>query len=160
MLGCTEIPGGPSGDLLITASLVSDARAGEELVVTSVITNTGSEQLIIGIDAKAYQDWADLVSVSPSIATLNTGESSTITFTFNVKDEASGTQSFIIETAFNGDIEIQEVEVNIQGEDSGGITGFAGFNLGESGGLIWVIAIINIVLIALIIIVAIRLSRR
>lgn len=161
VLGCTEFPSGPSdGNLLITASLVSDARAGEELVVTSVITNTGSEQLVVVIDAKAYQAWADLVSVSPNIATLNTGESSTITFTFNVKDEASGTQSFIIETAFGGDIEIQEVEVNIQGEDSDGITGFAGFNLGESGGLLWVIAIINVILIILIIVVAVRLSRR
>ena len=51
--------------------------------------------------------------------------------------------------------------MNIQGEDSdGGITGFAGFNLGESGGLLWVIAIINVILIILIIVVAVRLSRR
>jgi len=162
VLGCDVGPGLPptTGDILIDASLDSDARAGEELVVTSTLTNLGSEVLTVTVDARAFQSWADLDSVSPTVVSLNPGDSRTVTLTFTVDEDASGEQSFIIETNANGNIEIQEVEVNIEGEDGAPITGFTGFNLGGGGNLIWIIAIINIILIILIVVVAIRLSRR
>ena len=150
------------GNVIITASLGSDAKAGEELVVNSLITNAGTEEAIFIIDSTGYQSWADLQSVAPRTLTLSPGESGAVTFTFNVNEEVSGAETFSIETNSNGRIQTREVEVNIQGTESGtsGITG-AATGLDFSGNnLIWIIAIVNIILIILIILVAVRLSRR
>jgi len=163
VLGCEVVPG-PSGPvslsgLVVLASLGSDATAGEELIVNSVITNTETETVNVIVDAKAFQSWADSVTISERILTLGSGESATVKFTFDVNEDASGEQSFLIETTVNGIIEVQEVSVNIEGEPSSTGGGF-NFNFGGDNNLIWVIAIINIVLIVLIIVVAVRLSRR
>jgi hypothetical protein len=162
VIGCKAGPGStptPTGKVLISASLSSDAKAGEELVVTTSITNIGTDTLTSLLNARTFQSWAELSSISPTSLSLAPGESKTSTFTFNVKSTASGTQSFIIESNSAGNIDVQEVEVNIAG-GSAPVTGFAGFNLGGGSNLIWIIAIVNIILIILIIIVAVRLSQR
>jgi len=159
VIGCTVVGGGVgptiTGDVIITATLASDAVAGQELIVSSTITNTGDETATFIIDAKGYESWADSVSISERILNLNPGESATTSFTFQVNEDASGSESFLIETTSNGQVELQEVEVNIE---SSAVADADGFNL-RGNNLIWVIAIINIILIVLIILVAVRLSR-
>jgi len=165
VIGC-GLPIGPgdtsvAGSVIISASLESDAIAGEELVVSSRLTNAGIETITATVDARAFQSWANLDSISPRTVTLVPGGSQTVTMTFKVDADASGAQSFVIETNANGRIDVQEVEVNLEDGASGaGITGFTGLDLGGDNSLIWVIAIVNIILIILIIIVAVRLSRR
>ena len=140
----------------ITASLISEAEAGEELVVKSTITNTGKETTTFVIDGKGYDSWATLLDVSPRVLTLKAGESKDVIFKFEISDDASGQQSFAIETNSNGKLDSKTVSVNLA-EDQG-------FDLGSlfSGGnsLIYIIAAVNLILIILIIIVAIRISRR
>jgi len=143
-----------TGDVSITATLGSDAEAGEKLIVDSIITNTGLDAATFVVDAKGFSSWAELDSVSPRIVTLVAGQSAVVEFVFLVDEDASGSESFVIETNSNGNIEIQEVEVNIASDASG-----SGFNFGDNN-TVWIIAIINIILIILIILVAVRLSRR
>lgn len=151
--------GGGSRIASITAALDSDAVANEELIVRSTITNLMSQSATFSIDASGYNSWATLVDVSEDSLNLNAGESREVVFTFNVKPEAAGEQSFEIEARAGNDAETREVVVNIESSSTGGVTGFAGLDLGGSG-LIWIIAIVNVVLIVLIIVVAVRISRR
>jgi uncharacterized membrane protein len=166
VVGCGVPPGGPTGptgagNVLISASLDSDAVAGEELVISATLTNLGTSAATFTVDAKAFQTWAELDSISPRVLNLAPGESRSTTLRFNVDEDVEGSQSFVIETESNGNIDVQEVEVNIKGKENtnSGITGFAGFDLGNNN-LIWVIAVVNIILIILIILVAVRISRR
>lgn len=142
--------------VLITTELDSDAEAGEELVITSTITNLGDETATFEIEVTGFDIWAELVSLSEEVTTLAPGESKKVTITLNVNSDAEGTQTFVIETNSNGNLEVQQVEVNIAEG-----TGFGGFGkILKNSGMLWLIGIINIVLIFLIILVAVRLSRR
>jgi len=157
--GCSAATTQPSGKpASITAVLGSDAAAGKELVVDATITNLKSKSTSFVVSGLEYEDWATLSDISERIITLDAGESKEITFRFDVNNDVSGEQSFVVE-ARTGDNEAvtREVAVNIAGR-TGGITGFASF--GEGNSLIWIIGIINVVLIVLIIIVAVRISRR
>jgi len=142
--------------VLISAELDSEAEAGEELIVTSTITNLGDEISTFAIDVTGFEEWAELVSLSEEVATLASGESKEITITLNVNEDIEGTQTFVIETNSNGNLEVQQVEVNIAES-----TGFGGLGIIlKNSGMLWLIGIINIVLIFLVILVAVRLSRR
>ena len=166
VIGCTGTGEGPitppteERDLAISASLDSEAKAGEELVVSTTFTNTGTTLITVLIDAEAFDSWAELDSISPRTLSLSAGESKTSVFKFNIKEDASETQSFVISAAYDGKASVQEVEVNLEEEvGTGGITGLTGLNL-KGNNLIWVIVIVNVILVILIIIVAVRLSRR
>ena len=155
VIGC-GVGGGPApvtGRITVGADLESDAKAGEELIVSATITKAGNEKATVIIDADGYQSWAELESVSKKTLSLDAGKSEEVTFTFIVDDDASGAQTFEIQTTSNGKLETQEVEVNIESPK--------GFKLDLGGNkLIWIIGIINLALIILIIIVAVKLSQR
>jgi uncharacterized membrane protein len=142
--------------VLVTAELDSEAEAGEELIVTSTITNLGDETATFAIDVTGFEEWAELVSLSDEVTTLENGESKEITITLMVNEDAEGTHTFVIETNSNGNLEVQQVEVSIAES-----TGFGGLGkILKNSGMLWLIGIINLVLIFLIILVAVRLSRR
>ncbi len=160
VVGCTGTPGTPGTPITgriaaITASLGSDATVGQELVVTSTITNLKDTTAEFLVGASGFESWASLDSISPRILSLAAGESRSVTLSFNVDEDASGSESFTIEVQSGSDLETREVEVSIQEE-----SGTGGFNFGGDNTLIWVIGAINVILIILIIIVAIRISSR
>ncbi len=161
VIGCAGTgtqPPAASG-LAITASLDSDAKAGEELTVSTIFTNTGQSPKTVALDAKDFESWAELISISPRTFVINPAETKTATFKFSVNTDASDSNSFIIEALADGSAELQEVEVSIEGKST--ITGRGIFaNLGSGSSLIWIIAVVNVVLILLIILVAVKLSRR
>ena len=143
----------------VTAELDADseAKAGEEMVIKATIKNSGNETETFVVDAKGFDSWATLSSVSDRIFTLNAGEIKDVEFTFDVDKDASGEETFNIETIAGEKTDVREVAVNVEGKRSltSGIKSLFG---GSS--LIWVIAAINIILIVLIIVVAVSLSRR
>ena len=151
------VPPSTSG-LSVLADLVSGGEAGDELVVSATFTNQGSSTANIIVDARNYQSWAELDSISERILTLDPGQSGTSIFTLSVNEDTSGSQSFFIETTRDGQVAVQEVEVEVESDDgSDGL--FGDLDFGDNS-LIWVIALVNIILIILIILVAVRLSRR
>ena len=151
VIGCSGVPSQQDGIAAITASLASDAKPGQQLIIRSTVTNLEDSSMDFVIGATGYESWASLDSVSDRLVTLGSGESRDITLTFTVDADVSGSQSFVIEAKSGSRAQTREVQVNIAGA--------AGLDLGGNS-LIWVIGIINVILIILIIIVAVRLSSR
>lgn len=163
VLGCSASPSTPSTPgsstrfATISATLDSDANAGEEIVVRSVISNIGSEARTLIISATGHESWADLDSISERIITLNPTQSREVIFTFTADEEAEGQESFNIVVQSGDDILTREVSLDISGADSG--SSGLGLNFGDNT-IIWIIGILNVVLIILIIVVAVRIASR
>lgn len=138
----------------ISASLESDAKAGKEVVIKGTITNVANATTAYIVNAKGYDSWASLTSISDRVITLNVGESKDVTFKFNANKDASGENSFIIEVMSNGKSETREVAVEIASSTN------SLSSLFKNNALAWVIGLVNLILIVLIIVVAVRLSRR
>lgn len=156
VIGCSNVPPSEESNVAITAELGSDAVAGAPFEITVTLRNEGNEEAAISLDAEGYESWGDLSSISRESFTLAAGEEREVTFSLEVNDDVTGTESFVVLATINGKRESQEVEIDFGGSD----TGKAGFSLPQGSGLLWIIGIINVVLIVLIIIVAVRLSRR
>ena len=153
VIGC--VPSSTSGRLSsINAALDSDAKAGEELVVRATITNLDSKANTFTISAAGFEDLAELDSISPRQLTLNAGESKDVSITLLVDADASGDNSFTIESQSGDKIDSRELSDSLA-ESQSSLS-----NLFKGNSLIWVVAIINVILIILIIIVAVRISRR
>jgi len=97
-----------------------------------------------------------LEELSSRLVTLRPGQSRTVNVVFNVENDVRGAQTFTIEADVDGEVVTQDVEVSFPTGTSG-ITGFA---IGEGNTLLWVIGAINVILIILIIVVAVRFARR
>ena len=155
VFGCALAPGTPGKTASITATLDSDAKAGEELLVLANLRNVGNSTASFIIGASGYNSWATLDSISDRTFTLAPGESKDVTFKFTVDKDVSGDQTFTIESISNGKTESREVSVAIESASGRSLS-----SLFKNNALIWVIGIVNLVLIILIIVVAVRLSRK
>ncbi|MBS3071651.1 putative S-layer protein [Candidatus Pacearchaeota archaeon] len=157
--GSTGGTGSTSGRVSsVTATLESGAKEGSQVVVKAKVTNIGKETESFVLDAKGYDSWATLDSISSRILTVEAGQSRDVIFTFDANEDSAGEQSFIVEVRSGDKIETKEVVVDIEAADSSSGDGFS-FDLGDNT-LIWVIGIINVLLIILIIVVAVRISRK
>tara|TARA_Y100000310_G_C20674703_1_gene812309 strand:+ start:1029 stop:2954 length:1926 start_codon:yes stop_codon:yes gene_type:complete len=155
VIGCNIDAGnaGSSGNAFnVLATLSSDAKAGEQMVVSATVTNTLDQTRFISVDASGFGSWAELDSISERILNLRAGESAQVTFTFNIMNDASGQETFDIDLTSADLSESREVVVNVE---EGSSLGFGG-----NSSLIWILGIINVVLILLIIVVAVIVSRR
>ena len=143
----------PSPDaLIVTASLESGGEAGEEMVIKSVFTNTEDSEVTYIVGAATYAEWASSAEVSENTVTIAAGQSKEVTFTFDVKKDASGDNTFYIEVLSGSEIVArQAVSVEIEGASSM-------FSLGDNWYL-WLIGALNVILIVIIIIVAVRITR-
>lgn len=151
--GCQDA--GSDKDVLVSADLVSGGKAGEELIVSAKITNTGNERATFTINAAGYGQWASSIEPEPSTLSLNSGQSGDVMFTVMVNDDASGDNLFDIEIVSENDlVASQPVSVTIEPKSSG-ISGIFGGN-----SLIWIFVLIDIVLIAIIVIVAMRVAKK
>lgn len=154
-----QVSGGCNGEseALVSASLESGGRAGEALVVRATIINTGSESANYNLNAQGFGAWANSANVEPSIVLLSGGESRDALITFDVSEDAAGENSFNIEVVSDNQLVLsQPVSVSI--EEAGGF-GFTGGALG-SNAYLWGIGLLNIILVIIIIIVAIRVARK
>ena len=141
----------------ITASLESAAKAGQPLVVKTTIKNNEDSLKTYSVNAAEYAQWASSVSADQSTVVLNAGESRDVKLTFNVNKDASGAQTFFVETVSGSDVARQQVSVNIEPR-----TGFASSlsDLVSGGSSIWLIGLLNVILVVVIIVVAVRLARK
>jgi hypothetical protein len=148
---------GAAEDVIISASLESEARAGKEMVIRATIINNGDELKTFTINAAEFLTWADAVSQDQNTLVLNAGQSRDVLFKFDVKKDTSGSQTFFIELVSDDDVTTrQPVSVNIEASRPFlGITGFAVENAS-----LWGLGLLNIILVVIIIIVAVRIARR
>ncbi|MSS74475.1 putative S-layer protein, partial [Candidatus Pacearchaeota archaeon] len=157
VIGCSKNLANPVSQLLtninIEAELSSDAISGKELIVTSTITNTGTEEKSFNINAQGYSEWAEISSTSNDLISLKAGESKQVTFKFNINEKTIGAQTFDIQVTSEGKVQVQQVELNVEANE-----GFS-FDLKRNSTL-WIIGLVNAILIILIIVVAIRISKK
>ena len=141
--------------VLVSASLESGGKAGEELLVKSIVSNTGNELTTYTIRATGYTNWASSVSQDLNTVVLSAGDSREVLFTFNVDKDVSGDQLFNVEV-ISGDQVISKQPVSVTIEKSG----FAFPGDIEDNKYLWGIAIINVILIIAIISIVIRMGKR
>lgn len=146
--GCIAIP-----DITVTPTLVSEqAIAGDEVVISAEIENTGTEQHTFTISLDGLTGWAELVEIDKTTFLLPAGETETIEITLDVEKGIEGTESFTI-NAVSADGSAYTQPVSVEIED----TGFSLSDMFKGGNsLYWIVGAINVVLIIAIIIVVIR----
>lgn len=152
VFGCSTIAG-KSALLIAQVASDSETKAGSPLTVKVTVKNLGNLTLPFVISAKAFDSWADLSSISDQLVNLAPGESKDITLVLNVKSGVSGAQSLLVEARSSSIIESQEVEVEIAKSSW----------LPESlqgNAMVWVIGALNVLLVLIIIVVAVRVARR
>lgn len=149
VFGC----GASSSSSSLSASVQSDAKPGEDLIVAVSVTNTGSSSATYTIDARAYSDWARLVSISGTPVTIPAGETRTLQITLLPNSDASGDQSFVVQASSGSNIQTKTVPVSFSGSSS------SFWQSISQNKLAWIVGLVNLVLIILIIIVAVKLSR-
>jgi len=139
---------------VVSANLESGGKAGQPLVIKSIITNTGDSEASFLINAAGFADWASAANLNPKTLTLKPGDSGEVTINFDVKKEALGDKLFNIEVISNEELAVtQPVSVSITGSK---------FNLAGVFGdswYLWLIGLINVILIVIIILVALRVAR-
>ncbi len=150
-----------TGKASVTAALESGGNAGEGLVVRAVVTNSGSEKATYAINAAGYSGWASSGTVSPSTLTLEKGASGSVLINLDVKDDASGDNTFNIEVVSGSQlVATQPVSVSVQAKTAGGLGGL--FTGAITGGNTYLLGLgaLNVILIVAIIFVVVRLMRK
>lgn len=155
VFGCGTPNGTTGADFVnIAASLESEeARAGEKIIVKTTLTNLANQQKDFVVTASGFENWATVESISERLVNLKAGESKDVLVTLNANPDASGEKSFVLEVRSGDQLETQEIAVNLESEQASSLS------LGGNK-LVWIIGAINVILIVLIIVVAVRISRR
>ncbi|MEA3248642.1 MAG: putative S-layer protein, partial [Nanoarchaeota archaeon] len=99
----------------ISASLDSDAKVGEELIITVSVTNNGDDNNFI-ISASGFENWAELVSIEPQSPSID--EDDTATVLIKLIPTKGGFQTLKVNTVVDGENYDQAVSVNIEEEES------------------------------------------
>jgi hypothetical protein len=135
----------------VGAVLEDGGKAGKQMIIKATVTNDGTSTAAYTINLEGYEAWATSATADPTLVTVNAGESKEVIITLDVSKEAEGTQSFNVQVLSGSKIVTsQPVEVAIE-------SGIFNFSMGDSWYL-WVIGAVNILLILIIIVVAIRVS--
>jgi len=143
--------------VLISASLESEAKAGKEMVISVLLTNTADVTRSFTMQASGYDAWAE-ISELPGLLTLNADSVGEALFKFDIKKGISGEQTFLVMVySDNKLIATQPVSVNVESaRPLFGITGL----VTTDNAYLWGIGLLNIILIVIIIIIAVRIARR
>ena len=94
----------------IRATLESEAKVGEELIVSTIVTNNDDTNDFI-FSLSEFEDWATLVSITPQTASIDKGEFAEVSIV--LKPTVVGSHSFNINAIVNGNSYDQPVSVNI-----------------------------------------------
>jgi hypothetical protein len=143
----------------ISAKLDSEAKAGKDLIVKATIVNTGSETKTFTISLDSYSDWAESATADKTSITLNAGASEDVLITLKVLPDAEGENGFDIEVLEGTKYMFQPVSVTIEKSSffpslTGLVSGFG------NNAYLYGIGALNLLLIAAIIFVAVKVARR
>lgn len=143
----------------ISAKLDSEAKAGKDLIVKATIVNTGSETKTFTISLDSYSDWAESATADKTSVTINAGASEDVLITLKVLSDAEGENGFDIEVLEGTKYMFQPVSVIIEKASffpslTGLVSGFG------NNAYLYGIGALNLLLIAAIIFVAVKVARR
>ncbi len=144
----------------VSADLESDsAKAGQEMIVKATISNTGTKKAVLNLELSDYTGWASLVSMDKTSLILEAGASQDVLITLKINKDVSGDKNFNILVKEGEKVLSQPVSVTI--EEASVFPGITGLFTGEQSNLyLWGIGALNVLLVFIIIIVAIRVVRK
>ncbi len=149
----TELPAS------VTAVLETDAVPGQEFTVRATVTNTASVKKTFTFELTDHSSWSSLVSIDKTSVTLDAGKSTDVLIRLKVNEDASGSQSFNIVLKEGSKSLIQPVSVSVP-KPGFSFTGWvSGLGLGGNAYL-WAIGALNVILVLIIIVVAVRVVRK
>lgn len=139
-----------------------DVRAGEKVIIKVKVNNTGTggtgdEKTTYSIAVDGNEEFSTVKSVSPSTLSLLQGESKDVLITLELDDDAEGEKIFDIVVTYNGKSTTQSVSLSI-GEKAG-IGKYLGFNWMRDHWGLMLIILVNVALVILVIVFAVKLSR-
>jgi hypothetical protein len=141
----------------ITAKLSSDtpeAIAGEQVIITAKLENTGTTTDLYTISVSGNTVWSSLSEIDPESVIIPAGESREVDITLVLDTEAEGDKEFTIKAAKDGKTTEQKVLLSITKQAATtGITGSAIIENIKANGFIYAIVLINLILIIAIILV-------
>lgn len=145
-----------TSNVVISANLQGEAKAGEDIIVKATITNAGTSLASYALSVSNYGSWASSATLNQNSVVLNKGQSQEITITLKANEDVSGSNSFNIDVISANDLVLsQPVSVSIQGSSSFSLNDLFGNNT-----YLWIIGGVNLLLVIVIIFVAIRVLRR
>ncbi len=98
----------------VNANLETEAKAGNEMNISTTIFNQNKETEIYTLMAEGFEDWAVLNSVKPTVIAVDGETSKQVTFDFSIKNSVSGKNTFNILVYKNDElIATQPVEVEV-----------------------------------------------
>lgn len=146
-------------DVNLVTSLESGGKAGEELVIKATIVNSGSKLATYTLNANGYNDWASVVAGVPSTVIVEAGSQKDVLMTFKVNSDVSGEKELSILLLSEGEVAVtQPLKVEI--EKSGFTFPFTGNVISDGNWYLWGIGALNVILVIIIILVAIRVARK
>ena len=144
----------------ISADLESEAKAGKELIIRATITNTGVETSTFEISLADYINWASLENIVPGSITLDAGESEDVLITLNVNSDVSGNQNFQVVVTEGTNVLSKQILVTVKQSEFGGLSKITGGLISESNWPVWTIGAVNIILVFIIILVALKVAKK
>jgi len=152
VFGCSPVQPN-SGIASITAELQSDAKPNEDVLVSATIKNTGLSSAQFTVDLTGYSDWAKLNSISERLITLGAGESKAVQISMLPNADVSGDKSFTFNVHSGDKSQTKQIVVAFPAKTSDF------WNSLKNNQLAWIIGLVNVILIILIIVVAVKLSK-
>lgn len=144
----------------IIANLLSEAKAGQEVLVNLVITNSYDKSVTYFANLVGYSDWASSARLDLRTFTLAPGESKNILATVIPNKDTYGVKTFNLELSSNGFAVIsQPVSITIEEAPAKTWAGITGFSISENK-TAFALGLLNVILILAIIIVAIKFARK
>jgi len=144
---------------VVSADLVSSAKAGQEMEITATITNAGTKTSTYSVSVDGYSDWASLESISRNSVTLGAEQSQEVTVLLKSNSDSSGEQTFNIVLNDGSKTMTQPVSVEV-GKAGFSLTGLvSGLGL-QGNAYLWAIGALNVLLVFIIIVVAVKVVRK
>ncbi len=140
----------------ITAQLDSEtpqAVAGKQVIVNSVLKNTGDVETVYTVSVFGNSQWSVLNSVDPQIFTLAPGESKDVSIVLTVNEDAEGENEFTIKASYNGQETEQKVALSIASSYTKDVQLTPFLETIRANWFIYLIILVNIILIIAIILV-------
>lgn len=148
-------------ELILDASLESQAKAGRILEIKIIVNNTGSQTRGYSLNLKGYSSWAEMQSIEPATFILEADEAKEVLVKLKVNRDAEGEKVLEAELYSEGEfVYSQPIALTVKPSFSFDLgSWFSKANLSQNWH-IWAIALINLVLVVTIIVVAIKVMKK
>ncbi len=132
------------------------AIIGSQLIIDSVIKNTGTTSATFTVDVAGNSAWSRVASIDPKTITLNAGEEKKVSIYLDIDNQAAeGDQKFTIKITSG----TYSTEKSVQLALEKGLTSTAIVKHLKDNWYIYAIALVNLILIIAIIVAIVSLSR-